>query len=64
MRWEQNLLGGVTVVEGKGLVRNPSENLYSRADAATFVEADLLAIPFYAWDNQTPGAMTVWMPAK
>ena len=63
-RWEQNLLGGMTVVEGKGLIRTPSENgnLYSRADDVTFVETDLLAIPYYAWDNQKPGAMTVWMP--
>ncbi len=61
-RWEQNLLGGITVVEGKGLVRTPSDNLYSRAGDVTFAEADLLAVPYYAWDNQTPGAMTVWMP--
>ncbi|MEI8311129.1 MAG: beta-L-arabinofuranosidase domain-containing protein [Verrucomicrobiota bacterium] len=61
-RWEQNLLGGITVVEGKGLIRTPSENLYSRADDVTFAETDLLAVPYYAWDNQTPGAMTVWMP--
>ena len=63
-RWEQNLLGGITVVEGKGLIRTPSENLYSRADDVTFAETDLLAVPYYAWDNQTPGAMTVWMPGK
>ncbi len=63
-RWDQNLLGGITVVEGKGLVRTPSENLYSRADDVTFAETDLLAVPYYAWDNQTPGAMTVWMPGK
>ena len=61
-RWDQNLLGGITVVEGKGLVRTPSDNLYSRADDVTFAETDLLAVPYYAWDNQTPGAMTVWMP--
>ena len=61
-RWEQNLLGGITVVEGKGLVRTPSDNLYSRAGDAAFAEADLLAVPYYAWDNQAPGAMTVWLP--
>ena len=61
-RWEQNLQGGITVVEGKGLVRTPSDNLYSRAGDAAFAEADLLAVPYYAWDNQAPGAMTVWLP--
>ena len=63
-RWDQNLLGGMAVVEGKALSRIPSENgsLYSRADDVTFEETSLLAIPYYAWDNQKPGAMTVWMP--
>jgi len=63
-RWDKNLLGGITVVEGKGLIRPPSDNLYSRAGDVTFAETDLLAVPYYAWDNQTPGAMTVWMPGS
>ena len=63
-RWDQNLLGGLTVVEGEALVRTPSDNLYSRAGDVTFAETDLLAVPYYAWDNQTPGAMTVWMPGS
>ena len=63
-RWDQNLLGGITVVEGEALVRTPSDNLYSRAGDVTFAETDLLAVPYYAWDNQTPGAMTVWMPGS
>ena len=58
------VLGGITVVEGEALVRTPSDNLYSRAGDVTFAETDLLAVPYYAWDNQTPGAMTVWMPGS
>ena len=63
-RWDQNLLGGITVVEGKALIRTPSDNLYARAGDVTVAETDLLAVPYYAWDNQTPGAMTVWMPGS
>jgi len=63
-RWEQNLLGGIAVVEGKGLIRIPNANLYPRADEVEFEETELMAIPYYAWDNQKPGAMAVWMAAK
>jgi hypothetical protein len=43
------LLGGITVLEGKGLddKRNPIA---------------LTAVPYYAWQNRERGAMAVWIP--
>jgi len=44
------LLGGVTVIRGKAL-----------ADKKRPVT--LTAVPYYAWANRKPGAMTVWLDA-
>jgi DUF1680 family protein len=51
-----DLLGGVTVIKGKALLR--------AADGAPPREADALAIPYYAWDHRAPGPMMVWMAEK
>lgn len=42
------LLGGVVVLRGKGLSADKSP-------------VDFTAVPYYAWQNRGPGAMTVWM---
>jgi hypothetical protein len=43
-----NDVGGVSVVEGEALAdgKNPTK---------------MTAIPYYAWQNRTKGAMTVWI---
>lgn len=46
-----DLLGGVTVLEGEAL-----------AEGSTPVK--VTAIPYYAWQNRSKGAMTVWIPEK
>lgn len=43
-----DLLGGVTVIEGKGIAADKSP-------------VDLVAIPYYAWQNREKGAMAVWI---
>jgi len=48
------LLGGVTVLTGKASAR------IAGSDKSKPV--DLLAIPYYAWDNRTGGEMAVWLP--
>ena len=48
------LLVGVTVITGKAAVQTAG------SDKPTPV--DLLAIPYYAWDNREGGAMSVWLP--
>ena len=48
-----DLLGGVTVIKGKAMVRQ------MEGEAAK--PADFTAIPYYAWDHRDPGPMTVWV---
>ncbi len=50
---KDDLLGGVTVIKGEAAA-NLAEN-----DNPTPV--DLLAIPYYAWENRAAGAMAVWL---
>jgi DUF1680 family protein len=44
-------LGGVTVLEGEALAEGGKP-------------VKVTAIPYYAWQNRTKGAMTVWIPEK
>jgi DUF1680 family protein len=46
-----DLLGGITVLEGEAL-----------ADGSKPVK--VTAIPYYAWQNRSKGAMTVWIQEK
>jgi DUF1680 family protein len=50
-----DLLGGVTVITGKGL---------AAAEGGPTRERPIVAIPYYAWANRNPGEMAVWIPAK
>jgi hypothetical protein len=55
---ERDLLGDVVVLTGRGqkvLDRDGEGGFKTRP-------ADITAIPFYAWDNRTPGELTVWLP--
>jgi DUF1680 family protein len=52
-----NLLGGVTVLRGKGLVA------LRNADGSVASEPiELTAIPYYAWCHRGAGPMTVFIP--
>ncbi|MBI1389016.1 MAG: glycoside hydrolase family 127 protein [bacterium] len=60
---EPNLLDGVTVLRGYGQYRTMDgwkHNLYR------FTTSDhpvaFTAVPYYAWDNRTPGGMELWLP--
>ena len=58
-----DLLGGVTVLKGEGLVAAEPEwkgGLYRRAAAPQKIA--VAAIPYYAWDNRAAGEMRVWLP--
>jgi len=50
------MLGGVTVITGKATARE--------AGSKTLPSVDLLAIPYYAWDNRAGGEMAVWLPEE
>ena len=59
-QFEKNLLGGVATITGRGEVHDlaiTDGNMQQRIRAL-----DVKAIPYYAWDNRSPGAMKVWIP--
>ncbi len=51
-QWRGDLLGGVTVLQGRAQAL--------QADG-TLREQDFAAIPYYAWANRGPGEMAVWL---
>jgi hypothetical protein len=66
-RQEDNLLGGVTVLEAKALAsENPSPwsgQLYRDVTPSTDRTIDLKLIPYFAWANRGKSEMSVWLPA-
>lgn len=63
--FEEDLLGGVVVVEGEGYVHDLTKwqhRLYSKVSSnASFERKKFRAIPYYAWANRGNGKMTVWL---
>jgi DUF1680 family protein len=58
-----DLLGGVTVIEGQGKVIDEKTwegGLYNSRPARE-KDIAITAIPYFAWDNRTPGEMRVWL---
>jgi DUF1680 family protein len=58
-----DLLGGVVVIRGMGVIAPAQDwagKLYQPAPRNRPVE--IMAIPYYAWDNRKAGAMRVWLP--
>jgi len=61
-----DLLGGITVISGPALRQSAlpwNQRLYRPAgDWPPPEPTRFVAIPYYAWDNRTPGEMAVWIP--
>lgn len=51
---QPQLLSNVTVIKGTGQIRG--------LEGEPSKPADFTAIPYYAWDNRTAGAMVLWIP--
>jgi hypothetical protein len=67
--FKPHLLGGVTVIRGKGLYPAPGRDrgpLYRPLGSGDIAmeETDLTAIPYYAWANRGPSHMAVWIPKR
>jgi DUF1680 family protein len=65
-RFGPELLGGVMVIEGSGLVLETgdwSQTLY-RTTSPLEKPYPFRAIPYYAWDQRQNGEMRVWLRAK
>lgn len=61
-----DLLGGVTVLRGRGQVIEEAgwnDTLYRHNQAPARKPIDVMAVPYYAWDNRAPGEMRVWIRA-
>ena len=66
VEYDDNLLNGISVLRGKGTVLDESgwENaLYSNKPPSS-QSIGITAIPYYAWDNRTPGQMRIWIRAR
>jgi DUF1680 family protein len=66
VKQDDQLLGGVNVLHGKGTVVDESgwEDVLYRNRPPSSKSIDITAIPYYAWDNRTPGQMRIWLRAK
>ena len=63
-RFEPDLLGGMVEIVGEGAAAEIDdwENTLYRGAPPVCVPTPLRAIPYFAWDNRTAGAMRVWLP--
>ncbi len=70
-RFDKNLLGGVTVLEGKGIsLKNAgwtdgsyhSRNLYQDVTDFQTDSISLKLIPYYSWLNRGTSMMSIWLP--
>ena len=60
---QADLLGGVVAIEGQGVgAARPDTMAELRHPKPRPVTVK--AVPYYAWDNRTPGRMVVWVPEK
>ncbi|GHO54538.1 glycoside hydrolase family 127 protein [Ktedonobacter robiniae] len=65
-RFEPELLGGVTVIEGPATVvesEDWSDTLYKTTPPQSHAHT-LTAIPYYVWDHRQAGEMCVWISTK
>jgi uncharacterized protein len=64
-RYDQRLLDGVVVLEGKALARageNWRGKLYRELQPADLQPINVKFIPYSVWQNRGPSAMSVWLP--
>lgn len=62
-RFEPDLLGGVVAIRGHGQRQGfelKDDGSIGQASGAV----DIVAVPYYAWDNRAPGEMVVWVPTE
>ena len=65
--FREELLGGITVLEGKAHVLAGSDwgqTLYREIENQDPKAVDIRLIPYYAWGNRGKSEMTVWMPLR
>jgi len=62
-RFEPDLLGGLTVVEGAASLQGDADwrGVLYRARPAVASPVRIRAVPYYAWDHRAAGEMRVWL---
>jgi DUF1680 family protein len=55
------LLGGVAVITGRALSVPPTGKELYRTTPGKPVPITFTAVPYFVWDNRTPGSMRVWL---
>jgi DUF1680 family protein len=66
-RFAKELLGGVTVLEGKAFVLAQDDwnkTLYHRISPRETKTRDIRLVPYYGWGNRGDSSMTVWIPLR
>jgi len=64
-RFEKDLLGGVTVLEGTACLIKEADwrdALYRKLEPDANQMVNIMLIPYYAWANRGVSRMTVWIP--
>lgn len=63
--FDPSLLGGLVTVNGEAECdEGTATGLYHAGEAPARKVVPFRAIPYFAWDNRTPGAMRVWIPVS
>ncbi|HEY3331758.1 MAG TPA: beta-L-arabinofuranosidase domain-containing protein [Capsulimonadaceae bacterium] len=63
--WDEGTLGGVVVLDADGVITSDAAwdgALYRSSPEPALKPVRVRAVPYAAWDNRAPGAMTVWVP--
>jgi DUF1680 family protein len=58
---EENELGKIVSLSVPGSVEQPDEAALYALSAPEKIPSEIKMIPYYAWDNRTPGEMLVWL---
>jgi uncharacterized protein len=58
---EENELGQIVSLSVPGSVEQPDEAALYAPTAPEKIPSEIKMIPYYAWDNRTPGEMLVWL---
>jgi DUF1680 family protein len=61
---KENAFGSLPVLLTNGYRKAASENLYERADLASFEETEIRLIPYACFANRGAADMLVWMNVK
>lgn len=62
-QFNPTLMGGMTTIHGmaQALVTDDWANTLYRSAPSQHAPYDMVAIPYFAWDNRQPGEMCVWI---